>query len=421
MKKNPDFLSTISGDYFPIPVKRLLADTVPAFDLFMDQHGKIVLYRKANLPFSSSALGKLSENNVSTLLIRKVDLKRYAEYRQRIKKENNKQKNIEGYKGIYSDPEQRKQYHQIMQNYRVVEKEAFLPEREPNFPLFYRYNSNKVNRIENSSPEQQAGGLVGSPLPEMMNELLIRTEDVDKYNSYIDDASTNCGESPPLEYQAILIREKTKLLTEQFLQNPKSSSKLQAVVEITGEFVDNVFSNQQAMKHLLNLKTYDFRTYQHSVNVALLAASIGFSCGMFRDDLCSLTLGGLLHDIGKTRIDVDLLNKPGFYSLDESNKVKQHVEYGLEILGAHKELSYEVRQMVAQHHERLSGRGYPNALTGKSISVEGRILAVAEVYDAMTSKRTYKRPEKPEVVLKYLSKSVNEFDCTIVARLKELI
>jgi putative nucleotidyltransferase with HDIG domain len=142
-----------------------------------------------------------------------------------------------------------------------------------------------------------------------------------------------------------------------------------------------------AMSHVV--ETRDPYTAGHERRVAELATAIAAEMGLAGEALEALRLAGTIHDIGKIAVPAEILAKPGRLSEVEFNLIKQHPESGFEILGDI-DFGRPVAEIVLQHHERLDGSGYPRALTGKEILPEARILAVADVVEAMSSHRPYR-------------------------------
>jgi HD-GYP domain-containing protein (c-di-GMP phosphodiesterase class II) len=153
--------------------------------------------------------------------------------------------------------------------------------------------------------------------------------------------------------------------------------------------VDNVISNQEAMLWLGLLKNVDEYTARHSLNVGLLSIILGRAEGLPRDELEMVGLCGMLHDMGKSRIPLDILNKEGSFSNEEFEIMKTHTTLGYEILTEQADITAEVAEVAFSHHERLSGNGYPRALDASKIGYYTRIVAIADTYDAITSKRIY--------------------------------
>ena len=140
---------------------------------------------------------------------------------------------------------------------------------------------------------------------------------------------------------------------------------------------------------LSNMRNLEDPIYSHSLNVALIARSIGKWLQFSREDLNILTLAGLLHDIGKTQIPESILNKPGRYTDEEFETMKSHPLLGKKILN-NKRFDSRILAATLQHHERSDGSGYPRGLMEDEIDDFASIIAIADVYDAMTSARKYR-------------------------------
>lgn len=162
--------------------------------------------------------------------------------------------------------------------------------------------------------------------------------------------------------------------------------------------IGDLVLRRKNLVQLTDIRTYDTYTFAHSVNVAVLSAIVGTLCEMDAKHLHELTLGALLHDLGKTRIPQPVLNKEGGLTDDEFEMVKRHPRWGSEmILAMHLPGTAMFAICARQHHEHLDGRGYPYGLKGNQIHLYGRISAIADVYDALTSLRPYKKPYPPHV------------------------
>lgn len=155
--------------------------------------------------------------------------------------------------------------------------------------------------------------------------------------------------------------------------------------------VESILRNRDAMAWLCLMRKKDELAYSHSVSCAVWVTILGRHLGLDRESLQTLSLGGMLHDIGKTNIPKELQEKSGTLTQEEHNIMQQHVLHGVQILEDTLNVHPEVISMVATHHERHNGSGYPNGLTGASIPVYGRIAAIADCFDGMTSISSYSK------------------------------
>jgi putative nucleotidyltransferase with HDIG domain len=136
-------------------------------------------------------------------------------------------------------------------------------------------------------------------------------------------------------------------------------------------------------------------TYRHSMMVAGLAGTFAQTLNWSHKDQELVTLGGLIHDIGKTRIPLSILDKPGDLSPEETELVRQHPLFGRDILKSRLEIPFEVKKMALQHHEFLDGSGYPQGLAGDQIDTMVRVITICDIFTAMTETRSYKDAISP--------------------------
>ncbi len=189
----------------------------------------------------------------------------------------------------------------------------------------------------------------------------------------------------------IIYREAKKAVKDLLLSARVGSSfKVDSIRKIAEEMVESVLRNSEALLSLSRIKSHDEYTFQHSLNVGVLSLSLGRRIGLSRDELYNLTLGSLLHDIGKMRVPERILNKPGKLTEEEFEIIKKHPVFGYKILSELKDIDSSAFLPVLEHHERISGEGYPFGKKG-NISLFGKICAITDVYDAITTDRVYHR------------------------------
>lgn len=147
--------------------------------------------------------------------------------------------------------------------------------------------------------------------------------------------------------------------------------------------------------YLHSLRSMDNYTFQHSVNVGVIVGVLGKWLGYEGELLKNYVLAGLLHDVGKALVPLEILNKPGKLTRSEMEMMQRHCVFGYEMLRRAKVTSQEILTGVRQHHERLDGSGYPQGIRGDKIRTCARIIAIADTYDAMTSDRIYRESVAP--------------------------
>ncbi|MEX1267231.1 MAG: HD-GYP domain-containing protein [Woeseia sp.] len=159
--------------------------------------------------------------------------------------------------------------------------------------------------------------------------------------------------------------------------------------EVVDPLVDSVLRNRDAMAWLTRIKAADEYVYQHSIGSSVWAVVFGRHLGFDRETLVAVGLGGMLLDIGKTKISTEILRKPDRLSDKEMALMRRHVEFSLDILAEAGNVDPRIECMVANHHERFNGQGYPGVLKGPDIPVLGRLAGIVDTYDAMVTKRPY--------------------------------
>ena len=171
--------------------------------------------------------------------------------------------------------------------------------------------------------------------------------------------------------------------------------KLDDAVSLVNEINQSIIRNPSALICLSRLKTADNYTYLHSVSVCVLMIALGRQLGMKDDMLKQVGIAGLLHDVGKVFIPDEVLNKPGKLTDEEFNIVKTHPVKGWEFLKNSGEVNDLILDVCRHHHERVDGMGYPDKLSGEALTLFARMGAVCDVYDAITSNRSYKKGWEP--------------------------
>lgn len=188
-----------------------------------------------------------------------------------------------------------------------------------------------------------------------------------------------------------------------------------ATREVVSNVVDSVIRNPDAMVWLSRVRDKDAYSYHHAFRCAIWGTVFGRHLGISRVALENLAFGFTMMDVGKARLPDGLLNKSGLLSVNERTELRNHVDYSLEILAGMPGIPSQVMQMVAEHHERYDGSGYPHKLAGKAISPLGKMAGLVDTYDAMTSERPYARAlTSVEAVSKLYDLRNTEFQSQLV-------
>lgn len=201
---------------------------------------------------------------------------------------------------------------------------------------------------------------------------------------------------------------------ESFIQNPNKGIKQEEAMAAIDELIRESGNSMHTFDMLHAMRDYDDLTYVHSMNVALICHAIGNWIGFPEEKTRLLTLAGLFHDIGKAKIPSEILNKPSALTDEEYVIMKKHPVLGYQLV-ANTQLDNSIKEAVLSHHERYNGTGYPRGLTGAQIGEFASIVAIADVYDAMTSNRSYRERICPfDVVAELESDGYEKFDSAVL-------
>ncbi|MEF2968864.1 HD-GYP domain-containing protein [Paenibacillus sp. M1] len=175
-----------------------------------------------------------------------------------------------------------------------------------------------------------------------------------------------------------------------------------AFTNLVESIMDDLSSREDAMIMMMNINSMDQYLYRHSLNVCVYTILLGQIHGYSKDDLTLLGLGAMLHDIGKTKLPLELLNKPSRLTDAEFEQIKKHPEIGFRLLKDEPGIPLKSAHCAFQHHERINGTGYPRGLKGEEISEFARWIAITDAYDAMTTHRVYRPAMLPHQALEVL-------------------
>ena len=241
----------------------------------------------------------------------------------------------------------------------------------------------------------------GLPLPKSIRgsltergvvQLFVRQDEAHLYFDYLREQVVRVAQDPltPPEKKAGFIYSSCQDIMARVMTEPRALFLSQAH-EILGPTIDLIATSDQATRHLIQLTAHDHATFVHSTNVGIFATAMARIIYGQGQDLRRLASGFFLHDLGKCRIPLEILNKPGPLTPEERKIVNRHPEDGRLLLQQSGWLTEEAEIIVVQHHERDDGTGYPYGLTAGNIHPLARICRMADIYEALTADRPYCR------------------------------
>lgn len=197
----------------------------------------------------------------------------------------------------------------------------------------------------------------------------------------------------------------------QFLYNNTNSDHfLEATNNVANELMKTIVDNDAIAVDISMLRASDEYTFKHSVDVATMSIIIGKRRGLSGRELHDLGIAGLLHDVGKSKIPNEVLNKASRLTDEEFALIKQHSLFGFEILKTRNEFSDSIMRGVLQHHEKINGRGYPVGSKADKIHPYAKIISVADIYDALVTARPYKEAFPKGVAIEMIMAMTEELD-----------
>lgn len=196
--------------------------------------------------------------------------------------------------------------------------------------------------------------------------------------------------------------------------NTDSDSFSDTANNIANDLMKAITDNDAIAIDINTLKVSDEYTFKHSVDVATMAMVIARKYGMSKKEVFEIGVSGLLHDLGKSQIPLEILNKAGRLTEEEFAVMKQHPVIGYKVLLEKNNVSKAITMGVLQHHEKISGQGYPMGLTGQQICPYARILSVADIYDALVTERPYKKAFSQQDAIELIMSMTPDLDIRVI-------
>jgi putative nucleotidyltransferase with HDIG domain len=231
----------------------------------------------------------------------------------------------------------------------------------------------------------------------MIETLYIHNKDKKNFRNYLEGNLDNIldSENAPIGKKAEALYESAINVIEDVFKNPRSGETIKRSKQIIGHTVDFILSAPESFTNLLKIRKHDYYTYTHSVNVCTFLVSLSQELGIAdKKTLLEVGEGGLLHDLGKSKIPSKIINKSGKLTNTEWEVMRKHPEYGVGIAKDTREISPVSLSIIEQHHEKLTGRGYPGGLKGGELDQFANMASIVDVYDALTTNRPYS-PARP--------------------------
>lgn len=246
-----------------------------------------------------------------------------------------------------------------------------------------------------------------------ISQIYIPYEAKEEYQKYIEEYLPVILTDPKIEEvkKATILYDTSKALVKEVLSNPTYSGNIRRSQSLVENTINYILKGRQAFLSLMQITSFDYYTYTHSVNVCTFSLALARQIQIHdRDSLMRLGTGALLHDVGKSKVPERILNKRSTLNRSEFEIMKKHPHWGSEILRETELITEESYYPVLQHHERIDGSGYPSGAMEDDLHPFSKIVSVADVFDALTTERVYQPAIDTYPALKVMHGMNNSFD-----------
>ncbi len=302
--------------------------------------------------------------------------------------------------------------------YLPIEKSVLKQGSKFEFNLFIPMDSNKEMTCFKKS---------GFPLNDEEKPLLDTIENFyvqeSEYAIYEQFYKAHTPDRPPVknvsftEQSAHIYQNASEILNKLF-NDPDNVANYEVCKEVVKEMIDTVSEEEFKIKSLMSAAPQDYYTHTHSINVAIYALSLGAFLKMKPNELAELGESALLHDLGKSKIDPAIVNKNGELTNNEYQEMKKHPALGYAIALKLNIRNKNILQGIRHHHERMDGTGYPFGMRDENIPLFAKIIGICDIFDALTSKKSYKEPLSTFEALKLMkTKMKKEIDIKLLDKM----
>jgi len=271
-----------------------------------------------------------------------------------------------------------------------------LEDTAPGFDLYIRHEKTGKLVLYRSRDLQFTPDVAATLHRNQHRVLYVPNDQIEKYELYLEQHLTAIAqnESLPVERRSLIVYNTSSRIMESVFNEPRASEAIRRSHAVIAPTVSLILQGEAATRNLIALTSHDYYTYTHSVNVCIFSVALAEKIfqGEGRKKLERLGSGFLLHDIGKREIPADIINKDGPLSQEEWKIMRRHPYLGHQILDKTGNLTEEAAIIAYQHHERYDGSGYPKRLKGEEIHIYAKICCIADTFDALTTKRSYRKP-----------------------------
>lgn len=276
--------------------------------------------------------------------------------------------------------------------FHKVPIELFNPGEQYAFNLYAKkdYHFNMILEKGDCYPEN-LGSFINEE-EKSLKSFYVKNEEKSTYFKYTQEylEKITFDEKIPLDTKARVAYEGVSGIVESLLQQPDSKETVAQVKSLLDVSLKMILSHEASIKSLIKVSSHDYYTYTHSVDVGIYAIGLASHLGYSHESVKNLGYAALMHDIGKSKVPLAIINKKGKLSEAEFEEMKKHPIHSHDLLLFYGETNQDVLEGVLQHHEKRHGNGYPGKINHHSINDFAKIIQIADIFSALTAKRSYK-------------------------------
>lgn len=275
-------------------------------------------------------------------------------------------------------------------HYKAIDKRLITEGANIDFTL-YETNDNKTQMTLFLQSDSVVDGDKKVYLREI-EHLYVDEEEYDRYQSYAQAHLQSIANNDEIPFgdKADIVYKQAATVMDELFKNPDSLENMQKSQMIVDGFVGLALQDEATLESIMKIAAHDYYTHTHSINVSIYSLSLAKFLGLKDKDLQDMGMSSMMHDLGKSKVDAAIINKNGKLTDAEFTEMKNHPQRGYDIALKMGLSDKRILSGIRDHHEKLDGGGYPRGLKDKEISLFARIIAVADVFDALTTKRSYK-------------------------------
>lgn len=292
-------------------------------------------------------------------------------------------------------------------NYIATDKRFFNFADSLNFNLYKKENPTQMSLFlqSNTTIDKEKQQKL-----QKVEQVYIDKSEKRKYDRFIENNLQNIIQdtSLPLDERTEAVYTSSSELANSLFTNPNALENARRSEKIVAPILDSIIHNEDTISSYMKIIEYDYYTHTHSLNVSIYALSLGAALDLDAESLKHLGQAALLHDLGKSKIKHEIVNKNGSLDNTEFAQMKMHPELGYDTALSLGIKNKAILDGIRHHHEKLNGMGYPDGLKGNEITIFPRIIGICDVFDALSTRRSYKEAMKSYDALMLMKSQMNE-------------